>query len=108
MRIGHRRHAAACGRIMLPALFAIVLCARPAAADPPADADVAREHARRATAAYNLGHYEEAAAEFEAAYRAVPDPALLFNLAQSYRLGGQSEKAVIAYKSYLRTAPPDT
>lgn len=69
------------------------------------DAQAARARVKRATAAYNLGHYGEAASEFEEAYRLVQDPALLFNVAQSYRLGGEPEKALTAYKSYLRTAP---
>jgi tetratricopeptide (TPR) repeat protein len=69
--------------------------------------DEARAHTKSATAAFNLGHYEEAVAEYEAAYRAVPDPALLFNIGQAHRLGGNAEKAVIAYNSYLRTAPAD-
>lgn len=75
----------------------------PASAGPAEDS--AREHAKNATAAFNLGSYDEAASQYEAAYRAVPDPALLFNIGQSYRLGGKPDKALIAYKSYLRTAP---
>ena len=37
---------------------------------------------------FNLGHYEEAADQCEAAYRLASDPALLFNSAQAYRLAG--------------------
>jgi tetratricopeptide (TPR) repeat protein len=75
----------------------------PASAGPAEDS--AREHTKNANAAFNLGSYDEAASEYEAAYRVVPDPALLFNIGQSYRLVGKSSKALIAYKSYLRTAP---
>jgi len=82
----------------------ILLSASPLAAGPTEDA--AREHAKRATAAYNLGQYAEAATEFEAAYKLVLDPMLLFNVAQSQRLAGQLEKALIAYRAFLRTAPP--
>jgi tetratricopeptide (TPR) repeat protein len=71
------------------------------------DAESARQHARRATAAYNLGNYGEAAGEFEEAYRLVQDPPLLFNVGQSYRLAGELRRALTGYKSYLRTAPPD-
>jgi tetratricopeptide (TPR) repeat protein len=67
--------------------------------------DAARESTRKATVAYNLGSYEEAARHYEAAYRLVQDPVLLFNLGQSWRLGGQPERALAAYRSYLRTAP---
>ena len=75
----------------------------PASAGPTEDS--AREHTKNANAAFNLGSYDEAATEYQAAYRAVPDPALLFNIGQSYRLGGKPDKALIAYKSYLRTVP---
>src|SRR5688500_8265976 len=69
--------------------------------------DAARESTRKATVAYNLGSYEEAAGHYQAAYRLVQDPILLFNLGQSWRLGGQPERALAAYRSYLRTAPPN-
>ena len=67
--------------------------------------DEAREHNRKGTAAYNLGRYIEAGQEYEKAYELTLDPALLFNVAQAYRLGGDNKKAVTAYRSYLRTAP---
>jgi hypothetical protein len=67
--------------------------------------DQAREHYRKGTAAYNLGHYAEAAREYEATYEITLDPAALFNTAQAYRLAGENQKAVLAYKGYLRAAP---
>ena len=67
--------------------------------------DEARAHTKAGTAAFNLGHYDEAVLEYEAAYKAVPAPVLLYNIGQANRLGGNSDKALIAYKSYLRTAP---
>lgn len=78
-----------------------------ARAEGAEDARVAREHTRRGTAAYNLGHFGEAAREYEQAYRLVQDPVLLYNLAQSYRLGGDAPRALLAYKAFLRTAPAD-
>ncbi|MBN2575787.1 MAG: tetratricopeptide repeat protein [Deltaproteobacteria bacterium] len=69
--------------------------------------DEARAHVKMATAAFNLGQYDEALAEYETAYRLVPDPALLYNIGQAHRLAGNADKAIIAYKSYLRTAPAD-
>jgi tetratricopeptide (TPR) repeat protein len=65
----------------------------------------AREHFRRGTNAFNLGHYLEAVKEYEAAYQIKEDPALLFNIGQSYRLAGQNEAAVRVYKSFLHQAP---
>jgi hypothetical protein len=67
--------------------------------------DQAREHYRRGTAAYNLGHYAEAAREYEATYEITLDPAALFNTAQAYRLAGENQKAIAAYKGYLRATP---
>ena len=52
------------------------------------------------------------AQEYEAAYRAMPDPAFLFNIAQSQRQQyyqdkkpGRLQKALSLYKSYLREMP---
>jgi tetratricopeptide (TPR) repeat protein len=67
--------------------------------------DAARESTRKATVAFNVGAYDEAARHYEAAYRLVQDPILLFNLGQSWRLGGQPERALASYRAYLRTAP---
>jgi tetratricopeptide (TPR) repeat protein len=67
--------------------------------------DAAHEHYRRGTAAYNLGKYQEAAKEYEQAYEATLDPALLFNVAQAYRLAGDRKRAITTYRSYLRSAP---
>jgi tetratricopeptide (TPR) repeat protein len=74
------------------------------AADPPTDEVKAR--VRKATAEYNLGQYLEAAKDYEVAYRDTLDANLLFNVAQAYRLAGETDKAIIAYRSYLRSNPP--
>lgn len=63
----------------------------------------AKDQVQKGHVAYNLGHFEEAAACYERAYRWVQDPALLFNVAQSWRLANQPDKALAAYKGYLRT-----
>jgi tetratricopeptide (TPR) repeat protein len=54
---------------------------------------------------YALGHYAVAATHYEAAYRLVEDPTLLFNLAQSHRLAGDIDEALATYRSFLRKAP---
>src|SRR5687767_12112847 len=83
----------------------IALLAMPALALADPGVTAAREATRNATAAYNIGQFEEAAKHYEQAYRLVLDPALLFNIGQSYRLAGRPERAIPAYKAYLRTAP---
>jgi tetratricopeptide (TPR) repeat protein len=59
----------------------------------------------KATRLYNLGQYEKAIAEYQAAYLISADPVMLYNIAQCHRNNGQSEEAVRFYKSYLRNAP---
>ena len=70
-------------------------------ASGPARADDASALQQKATAAYALGEYKEAAEDFERAFKLHPDPALLYNAAQSHRLGGNKERALKLYESYL-------
>lgn len=97
------------GRLLAAALIAamLVLGGRPALAQS-SEGEQAREHYKKGLAAYNLGQYSEAAAEFETAYRLFLDPALLFNIAQAHRMNGELEKALNGYRSFLRTAPAGT
>jgi tetratricopeptide (TPR) repeat protein len=69
------------------------------------DISAAREHYQRGTKLYDLQRYDEAAKEYEAAYEIVDDPALLFNIGQAYRFGGDDPKALGAFRSYLRRLP---
>ena len=64
----------------------------------------AKAHAARAKVHYDLGEYEKAADEYILVYRIRPLPALLYNIAQSYRQAGQYDKARQFYESYLREA----
>jgi tetratricopeptide (TPR) repeat protein len=57
------------------------------------------------TRLYELNKFADAAAEYEQAYQAKDDPALLFNIGQAYRFDGQNKKALLAYKQYLRKLP---
>src|SRR5438128_3568918 len=84
---------------LLAALF--VLAAGPLRADD-SSLQEAKAHAARAKVHYDLGEYRQAAEEYILVYRIKPLPALLYNIAQSYRQGGQYEKAKQFYKSYLR------
>lgn len=69
--------------------------------------NAARAEWRQGNVAYNLGHYDEAAKHYEVAYTLVQDPAFLFNIAQSYRMGGKLEQALDRYRAFLRTASAD-
>jgi tetratricopeptide (TPR) repeat protein len=90
------------GTARLAIALTLVCFAAPSYAD---SSDDARAHYRRGTNAFNLGHYLEAVKEYEAAYQMKDDPALLFNIAQAYRLAGENESAVRVYKSYLHQVP---
>ena len=80
----------------------VCVAGRPAWAD---DATAAREHAQKATTFFKLAKYDDAIREFEAAYEAKEDPALLYNIAQCHRLAGRDGEALRLYRNYLRDAP---
>src|SRR5690349_808743 len=88
------------------ALLAVgVAPARAQTKDSPDNKAAAKEHYARGTSFYDLGRYDDAIKEFEAAYELKNDPAFLYNLAQSYRQVGNHEQAVHFYKTYLRYVP---
>lgn len=84
------------------ALAAVLLLSAPAAG---ADRSEARKAYDAATAAFGLGHYAEAAEKYETAFSIHPDPALLYNCAQAYRLAGSRARALELYRNYLRLYP---
>jgi len=94
-------------RLPLVVVSAFLLCAATARAqEKPTDTKAAaKEHYTRGTSFYDLGRYDDAIKEFEAAYQLKNDPAFLYNLAQSYRQAGNHERAVHFYKTYLRYVP---
>jgi tetratricopeptide (TPR) repeat protein len=65
----------------------------------------ARVLAERGRAFHDAGDYSRAIAAFTQAYVIAPSPALLFNLAQAYRLRGNCDDAALMYRRYLATNP---
>jgi len=65
----------------------------------------ARMLADRGRAFHEAGDYSRAIAAFTQAYVIAPSPALLFNLAQAYRLRGNCDDAALMYRRYLATNP---
>lgn len=65
----------------------------------------ARALADRGRAFHDAGDYPHAIAAFTQAYVIAPSPALLFNLAQAYRLQGNCDDAALMYRRYLATNP---
>ncbi len=86
-------------------LLASAATARAAAPPTAADLEAARLHYERATAAYGLGNYAEAALSYERAFELKPDPALLYNAAQAHRRAGNRPRAVALYRSFLQVFP---
>jgi tetratricopeptide (TPR) repeat protein len=91
--------------LVVTVLGAAESAARAADEVPGADTKTAREHYKRGVAHYDLNEYAPALEEFKAAYRAVQDPSLLFNIAQCHRRLGQKGDALYFYRSYLRRSP---
>jgi hypothetical protein len=90
--------------VLARATLALVLCAAatPAAADARGDAS---QHVQRGVALYELGRFEEAIAEFEAAYLLFPTSALLFNLGQAHRKLDHCAEALDHYRRFLARDP---
>jgi hypothetical protein len=89
---------------MCCALVALSLAGRAHAADKAADVE-ARRHFEEGLKHYNVGEFLEAAKEYTAAYKARPSSVMLYNIAQAYRLGNDSQQALFFYRSYLRNVP---
>ena len=68
-------------------------------------AEQARAYFDKASASFALGHYSDAAENFEKAFEHRPDSALLYNAAQAHRLAGERPRALILYQNYLRLYP---
>ncbi|HSR95987.1 MAG TPA: hypothetical protein VLM79_02900 [Kofleriaceae bacterium] len=94
------------GVIVVTLLLAIVPIA--ARGDDAWDGSIptkARTLAERGRAFHDAGNYPQAIAAFTLAYVIAPSPALLFNLAQAYRLEGNCDDAALMYRRYLATNP---
>ena len=65
----------------------------------------ARGHYKKAKAAFEEGKYKQALAEYQGAYRLMPLPGFLFNIGQCYRNMKKPDKAIIAFKRYLKEQP---
>lgn len=86
------------------ALVLLAGLARPARAGND-ELEQAKAHARRAVAASNLGNHADAAREYEAAYMKSFDVNTLVDVGQAWQLAGDHQKALTAFRSYVRVAP---
>ena len=88
--------------------FAGLAMAQPEATDErsaSSDADRARELYERGAEAFRASRYLEAIRYFEQANRAVPNPALSYNIALAYDSIGDTAAALRWYRDYLRRVP---
>jgi tetratricopeptide (TPR) repeat protein len=86
-------------------VFVVAVAAPLFAAPTPEQRKVAREHYSAAVTHFNLGEYADAAEEFRAVYKISPQPVILYDAAQSYRLANRSAEALTLYESFLRESP---
>lgn len=85
-------------------VLALALCSSTALADEV----TARKDFDAGERAYNLGDFTKAAELFKQAYEEWPEPAFLFNLAQTYRQSGDCKQALFFYKRFLSLKQNDT
>jgi tetratricopeptide (TPR) repeat protein len=64
-----------------------------------------RQHYDRASRAYDIGKFSEAIDEYQKVYEIGGNSAMLYNIAQSYRLSNQIPEALRFYRRYLERAP---
>src|SRR5258708_35106472 len=86
-------------------LLALVLTVVGTAAH--ADKTTAKDKYEAAERAYTLGQFKKAIELFTAAYEELPEPAFLFNIAQSYRMAGDCKQALFFYNRFLSTKEAD-
>jgi tetratricopeptide (TPR) repeat protein len=70
-----------------------------------ADLERAHELSDLGLAAFGVGRYADAIADFDAAYALSRVPLLVFNSAQAHRLKGDCEEAVTLYQRYIEVDP---
>jgi tetratricopeptide (TPR) repeat protein len=92
-------------RVGYVVLFAALLAGAAPTLALADEASDAKTHYQKATAHYAVGEYREAATEYESAYKAKQDPALLYNAAQSHRLAGDNQKALLLYRNIVKLHP---
>jgi tetratricopeptide (TPR) repeat protein len=85
-------------------LFAL-LAARASVAGEAAEERPGRALFERAESKFNVGRFDEALVDYQAAYDAEPLPAFLFNIGQCYRNMGNYERAQFFFRRYAALDP---
>lgn len=90
--------------LVLAVLGLVLALARPAHAEDAAT-KAARKHFAKGEKLFQLGKFDEALVEYEAAYEQKSLPGFLYNIAQCHRNLGNYKQAIFGYRSYLRQVP---
>lgn len=90
--------------LVLAVIGLVLALAAPARADDAAT-KAARKHFGKGEKLFQLGKFDEALVEYEAAYEQKPLPGFLYNIAQCHRNLGNYKQAIFGYRSYLRQVP---
>lgn len=94
------------GGVVMRGIMILVIAA--ALLPSVAHGDPTREQARKAydeaKTHYDLSEYDQALVKFKDAFRLLPDPAFLFNIAQCQRQLGDYQAAQRSYRAFLREA----
>jgi tetratricopeptide (TPR) repeat protein len=81
-----------------------LVAVRPAHAEDRAT-KAAQKHFEKAQKLFNLGKFDAALEEYEAAYEAKPLGDFLYNIAQCYRNLEDYDRAIFSFKKYLKEKP---
>jgi len=101
MPLSSKRSLSPCSRwvVWVPATLLLLASATALAVDD------AKAHYQKATAHFAVGEYHDAALEYEEAFKLKQDPAILFNAAQSFRLAGDNQQALLLYNNIIKLYP---
>lgn len=91
--------------LVVLALALLQMRVEAAPADPTPPGDESAELFRHGLAEYDAGHYRSAIDIFTRVYDRTQSAALLFNIAQAWRLLGNCSKAVASYEAFIAGDP---
>jgi len=86
-------------------LFAVLAARLSSAGEAAAEERPGRALFERAESKFNVGRFDEALVDYQAAYDAEPLPAFLFNIGQCYRNMGNYERAQFFFRRYTTLDP---
>ena len=94
---------------MIRGVIVAALLASSLASAAPSSTELraAKAHFARGKTLQDAAKWDDAIAEYQAAYALAPLPKLLFNIGQCQRLKGDKPKAIESYEAFIAAAPDD-